>query len=51
MAQSGAVLNSSTHTGWKWAQREDAEWMFDDFITSEQSGKIWGLSKEELWEK
>ena len=54
MAQGGDVLKradkqrSSLNTGWKWAQCEDAEWMFNDFCKSEASGKIWGLTKAEL---
>ena len=46
MAKSGVVLNMYSHTGWKWARREDAEWMPNDFIQSEKDGTIWGLKKQ-----
>lgn len=50
MAQSGALLKNLTpylSTGWKWAQHEDAKWMFNDFCKCE-AGKMFGLAKEEL---
>ena len=54
MVQDGIVLksenkqNTSLSIGWKWAQHKDAEWMFYDLITSEESGMIWGLKKTDL---
>lgn len=54
VAQSGSMLNAQKQqnlcstTGWKWARREDAEWMLNDFITSKSDGKLWGLSKTEI---
>lgn len=48
MAQSGNVLNTSTGIGWKWARCEDAEWMFDDYISNIYSDRTWGLKKGEL---
>lgn len=39
---------SYMNTGWKWAQREDAEWMLNDFMRSEKDGIVWGLTKEQM---
>lgn len=38
--------NTSLSIGWKWAQREDAEWMLNDFIVSENT--IWGPTKQSI---
>jgi hypothetical protein len=42
------VLNTCSTIGWKWAQREDAEWMMEDFIHGLETGKMWGLDKNDL---
>ena len=41
-------LNMCSPTGWKWAQREDALWMVNDWSDSENRGTIWGLDKDVL---
>lgn len=45
------ILNTCSPIGWKWAQRDDAKWMMDDFVKNdEKNGTMFGLTKEQLQE-
>ena len=48
MAQGCALLNMSSTIGWKWAQSDDAAWMVSKWMTEENDGKVFGLTKEQL---
>ena len=47
-ATNRAEQSTSSNTGWKWAQRDDAEWMLNDFINNIYGETVFGLRKEEL---
>lgn len=42
------MLNTSMSIGWKWAQREDAEWMLNDYVEHVDCGNVWGIDKKWL---
>ena len=40
--------NTCSITGWKWAQRDDATWMVNDWIENCKKGEIWGVKMKDV---